>query len=52
MYPGMGISRLLREKGREQFSPKKGNLPCTRKNLINRQNFTPFRVNKMFFHKV
>jgi hypothetical protein len=29
------MSRLLKEKGREQFWPKKGNLPCTRKNLKN-----------------
>jgi hypothetical protein len=36
---------LLNEKGREQFWPKKGNLHRTRKNG---QNFTPFRVNKMF----
>jgi hypothetical protein len=28
-----GISRLLKEKGREQFWPKKGNLRRTRKNL-------------------
>jgi hypothetical protein len=33
------------EKDREQSWPKKGNLRRTRKN---RQNFTPFRVNKMF----
>jgi hypothetical protein len=43
-----GISRLLKEKGREQFWQKKCNLRRTRKNLKNRQNFTPFRVNKMF----
>jgi hypothetical protein len=43
-----GISKLLKEKGREQFWPKKGNLHCTRKNLKNGENFTPFRVNKMF----
>jgi hypothetical protein len=41
-----GISRLLKEKGREKFWPKKGNLRRTRKNLKNGQNFTPFRVNK------
>jgi hypothetical protein len=35
-----GISRLLKEKGREQFWPKKGNLRRTRKNLKNGQNFT------------
>jgi hypothetical protein len=35
----------VKEKGREQFWPKKGNLRRTRKNW---QNFTPFRVNKMF----
>jgi hypothetical protein len=40
--------KLLKEKGMEQFWPKKGNLRRTRKNG---QNFTPFRVNKMFFHK-
>jgi hypothetical protein len=43
-----GISRLLKEKGREQFLPKKGNLRRTRKNLKNGQNFNPFRVIKMF----
>jgi hypothetical protein len=31
---------LLKEKGREQFWPKKGNLHRTRKNLKNGQNFT------------
>jgi hypothetical protein len=46
-----GISRLLEEKGREQFWPKKGNLRRTRKNLKNGQNFTTFRVNKMFSRK-
>jgi hypothetical protein len=40
--------RLHKEKGREQLWPKKGNLHRTRKNSKNRQNFTPFRVNKMF----
>jgi hypothetical protein len=43
-----GISRLHKEKGREQFWPKKGNLCRTRKNL---KNFTTFRINKMFSHK-
>jgi hypothetical protein len=53
LLPGFqkGRSRLLKEKGREQFWPKKDNLHCTRKNLKNGQNFTPFRVNKMFSHK-
>jgi hypothetical protein len=46
-----GTSRLLKEKGREQFWPKKGNLHCTMKNLKNGQNFTTFRVNKMFSHR-
>jgi hypothetical protein len=46
-----GTSRLLKEKGREQFWPKKGNLHRTRKNLKNGQNFTPFWVNKMFYLK-
>jgi hypothetical protein len=46
-----GISGLLREKGRDQFWAKKGNLRRTRKNLKNGQNFTPFRVNKMLSHK-
>jgi hypothetical protein len=41
----------LKEKGREQFWPEKGNLRRTRKNLKNGQNFTTFRVNKMFSHK-
>jgi hypothetical protein len=45
-----GISRLLKEKGREQVWPKKGNLR-RRKKLKNGQNFTTFRVNKMFSHK-
>jgi hypothetical protein len=40
--------RLHKEKGREQFWPKKGNLRRTTKNL---KNFTTFRVNKMFSHK-
>jgi hypothetical protein len=31
-----------------EFCAGKGNLLHTRKNLKNRQNFTPFRVNKMF----
>jgi hypothetical protein len=39
------VSRLIKEKGREQFGPKTGNLHRTRKNG---QNFTPFRVDKMF----
>jgi hypothetical protein len=43
-----GISRLLKEKGREQFWPKKGNLHRSRKNLKNGQNFTTYGVNKMF----
>jgi hypothetical protein len=46
-----GISRLLKEKSREQFWPEKSNLRRTRKNLKNGQNFTPFGVNKMFSHK-
>jgi hypothetical protein len=37
-----GISRFLKEKGREQFWPKKGNLCHTMKNLKNLQNFTTF----------
>jgi hypothetical protein len=45
---GRDIKSSLREKGRAQFWPKKGNLRRTRKNG---QNFTPFRVNKMFSHK-
>jgi hypothetical protein len=44
-----GISRLLKEKGREQFWPKKGNLLLTRRKTG--QKFAPFRVNKMFFHE-
>jgi hypothetical protein len=35
-------------KGQGAVWPKKGNLRRTKKNLKNRQNFTPFRVNKMF----
>jgi hypothetical protein len=42
---GAGTTKLLKEKGREQFWPKKGNLCRTRKNG---QNFTP--VNKTFSH--
>jgi hypothetical protein len=40
---GQGYQGFLRK--REQFWPKKGNLRRTRKTG---QNFTPFRVNKMF----
>jgi hypothetical protein len=47
---GQGYQGFLR-KGREKFWPKKGNLRRTRKNLKNEQNFTTFRVNKMFSHK-
>jgi hypothetical protein len=45
------ISKGLKEKGREQFWPKKRNLRRTTRK--NGQNFTPlaFRVNKMFSHK-
>jgi hypothetical protein len=50
LLPGFQ-KRLLKEKGREQFWQKKGNLHRTRKNLKNGQNFTTFRVNKMFSHK-
>jgi hypothetical protein len=46
------ISRLLKEKDREQFWPKKGNLRRTMKNWKNGQNFTTFRVNKMFSHNI
>jgi hypothetical protein len=45
---GRDIKASLKEKGREQFWPKNGNLHRTRKNG---QNFTPFRVNKMLSHK-
>jgi hypothetical protein len=54
LLPGFqkgGISMLLKEKGTEQFWPKKCNLRRTRKNLKNGENFTTFRVNKMFSHK-
>jgi hypothetical protein len=47
VLPGFQKGRDIRdfkEKGREQFWPKKGNLHRTRKN---EQNFTPFRVNKI-----
>jgi hypothetical protein len=40
-----------KEKGREQFWPKKANLRRTGKNWKNGQNFITFRVNKMFPHK-
>jgi hypothetical protein len=43
-------TRLLKEKGREQFWPKKGNASY-KENLKNGPNFTTFRVNKMFSHK-
>jgi hypothetical protein len=43
------MSRLLKEKGREQFWPKKGNLRRRTKNLKNGQNFTTFRVNLKCF---
>jgi hypothetical protein len=42
-----GISRLLKEKGREQFWPKKSNLHRTRKNG---ENFTPIRVIRIISH--
>jgi hypothetical protein len=44
---GRDINRPLKEKGREQFWPKKGYVftICVVKNG---QNCTPFRVNKMF----
>jgi hypothetical protein len=45
------IRKILKEKGREQFWQKKGNLRRTTKNLKNGQNFTTFRVNKMYSHK-
>jgi hypothetical protein len=54
LLPGFQKGRdikLLKERGREQFWPKKGSLRHTRKNFQNeknRQNFTPFRVNKIF----
>jgi hypothetical protein len=51
LLPGFQKGRDIKaseEKGREQFWPKKGNFHCTRKNLKNGQNFTPFGVNKMF----
>jgi hypothetical protein len=37
-------------KGQGAVVAKKGNLCRTRKNLKNGQNFTTFRVNKMFSH--
>jgi hypothetical protein len=45
-----GISRLLKEKSREQFWPKKGNLRRTRKNL-KKDRISTFMVNKLFSHK-
>jgi hypothetical protein len=42
---GQGYQGFLRKR------PRKGNLHHTRKNLKNGQNFTTFRVNKMFSHK-
>jgi hypothetical protein len=51
LLPGFQKGRDIKAEGSEQFWPKKGNLRRTRKNLKNRPNFTPFRVNKMFSHK-
>jgi hypothetical protein len=47
LLPGFQKGRDIKA---EQFWPKKGNLHRTRKNLKNLQNFTTFRVNKMFSH--
>jgi hypothetical protein len=46
-----GISRLLKEKGREQFWPKKGQFVSYKEKLEKWTEFTIFRVNKMFSHK-
>jgi hypothetical protein len=43
-----GISRLLKEKGREQFWQKKGQFASFKEKLEKLTEFTTFRVNKMF----
>jgi hypothetical protein len=48
---GQGYQGFLRKRAGSSFGQKKGNLHRTRKNLKNGQNFTAFRVNKMFSHK-
>jgi hypothetical protein len=45
---GQGYQGFLSKRAGSSFGQKKGNLHPTRKNLKNGQNFTPFRVNKMF----
>jgi hypothetical protein len=42
------ISRLLKEKGREQFWQKKGQFAFYKEKLEKWTEFTTFRVNKMF----
>jgi hypothetical protein len=52
--PGFQKGRDIKaseRKGQGAFFAKKGSLRHTRKNLKNGQNFTHFRVNKMFSHK-
>jgi hypothetical protein len=46
-----GISRLLKEKGREQSWPKKRQFASYNEKLEKFTDFTTFRVNKMFSHK-
>jgi hypothetical protein len=48
---GQGYQGFLRKRAGSSFGQKKGNLRRTRENLKNGQNFTTFRVNKMFSHK-
>jgi hypothetical protein len=48
---GQGYQGFLRKRAGSSFGQKEGNLHCTMKNFKNEkngQNFTPFRVNKMF----
>jgi hypothetical protein len=47
-FKRVGISRLLKEKGREQFWPKKGQFASYKEKLEKWTEFTTFRVNKMF----
>jgi hypothetical protein len=48
---GQGYQGFLRKRAGSSFGQKRAICIVQRKNLKNRQNFTPFRVNKMFSHK-
>jgi hypothetical protein len=43
-----GISRILKEKGREQFWQKTGQFALYKEKLEKWTEFTTFRVNKLF----